>query len=608
MMKSVSQFLYTGNNWRTITCSVLLSLIFLSYIPLIASLFHLDFYLLVDRVIYLNQFKNDSVFTTFGVVFTSILFSLWIFFSMESKSGRIASFIVGSLILGGILLSQLLSSGLLLLQLISIFSLPFIVVLIAGKAIIREDFGLWTKNRLAMNYLAILGCCLAMTSIYLSISRSVPISVDATANPWLLFYLTFSYLAPIMMFLCMFSVPINIVLRSILQRLRLANLTHLDLVSSQHYSIQFRYIIIFMALAIVVVSIPHFNPAREDHPNVSVDIIYYQEWLAKLQNSSDLNELLTHLFVELSGGDRSLTLLLMMPFANINPELTSQIIQIVMPTVLAPSLVLIIFFLTLELTRNPHLSLISSFLTVFSFQVLGGTYSGYYANWVGLIVMYLSLYSLIKYLRGHKTRLMLVSYVALAIVLMFVHSYTWSILIIFTSVFVIVLYFKRLINRRTIVTILIVLVILLVFDLAKGSLGLGRGAIGNNFFTIDRTGTGTEQIELRWSNLVRTVQVYIGGIYSNIFVLSTAFLGSILLYQKRLYGGIFVLVFMSLGVLPLFFGDREIIARFFYDIPFQIPAAVALYWFHRQGLVGTIIMISIIISIVAGSINITTNI
>src|ERR671918_1555502 len=121
MMKSVSQFLFTGNNWRTITCSVLLSLIFLSYIPLIAYLFHLDFYLLVDRVIYLNQFKNDSVFTTFGVVFTSILFSLWIFFSMDSKTGRIASFIVGSLILGGIMLSQLLASGLLLLQLISIF-------------------------------------------------------------------------------------------------------------------------------------------------------------------------------------------------------------------------------------------------------------------------------------------------------------------------------------------------------------------------------------------------------------------------------------------------------------------------------------------------------
>lgn len=371
-MKSVSQFLFRGNNWRTITCSVLLSLIFLSYIPLIASLFHLDFYLLVDRVIYLNQFKSDSIFTTFGVVFTSILFSLWIFFSMDSKSGRVALFIVGSLILGGIMLSQLLASGLLLLQLISIFSLPFIVVLIAGKALIRQDFGLWTKNRLALNYLAILGCCLAMISIYLSTSRSVPISVDTTANLWLLFYLTFSYLAPIMMFLCIFSVPINIVLRSILQRLRLTNLTHLDLVSNQQHSIQFRYIIIFMALAIVVVSIPHFNPAREDHPNVSVDIVYYQEWLAKLQNSSNLDELLTQLFVELSGGDRSLTLLLMMPFANINPELSSQIIQIVMPAVLAPSLVLVIFFLTMELTRNPYLSLISSFLTVFSFQVLGG--------------------------------------------------------------------------------------------------------------------------------------------------------------------------------------------------------------------------------------------
>ncbi len=141
-----------------------------------------------------------------------------------------------------------------------------------------------------MNYLAILGCCLAMISIYLSTSRSVPISVDTTANPWLLFYLTFSYLAPIMMFLCIFSVPINLVLRSIVQRLRLTNLIHLDLVSSQHYSIQFRCVIIFMALAIIVVCIPHFNPAREDHPNVSVDIVYYQEWLAKLQNSYNLHE------------------------------------------------------------------------------------------------------------------------------------------------------------------------------------------------------------------------------------------------------------------------------------------------------------------------------
>jgi hypothetical protein len=140
-------------------------------------------------------------------------------------------------------------------------------------------------------------------------------------------------------------------------------------------------------------------------------------------------------------------------------------------------------------------------------------------------------------------------------------------------------------------------------------LGLGPGAIGRDIFTIERTGTGAEQVEIRWSNLVRTVQVYVGGIYGNMFLLSIAFMGSILLYYNKMnYSMPFILVFLSLGILPLFFGDREVMSRVMYDIPFQIPAAVSLFWFARHGVVGTIFGIAIATSTVAASIRIATNI
>jgi hypothetical protein len=149
-----------------------------------------------------------------------------------------------------------------------------------------------------------------------------------------------------------------------------------------------------------------------------------------------------------------------------------------------------------------------------------------------------------------------------------------------------------------------------IFDLAKSSTGIGQGALGRNLFTLERTGSGLDQFENRWSNLVRTVQVYAGGIYGNPFFLSIAFLGSILLVynSKKEYTSQFVLIFLSLGILPLFFGDREILARITYVIPFQIPAAMAIFWIQRHGILGMAISIALVLSIMAGSIRIATNI
>jgi hypothetical protein len=45
---------------------------------------------------------------------------------------------------------------------------------------------------------------------------------------------------------------------------------------------------------------------------------------------------------------------------------------------------------------------------------------------------------------------------------------------------------------------------------------------------------------------------------------------------------IFLIIFLSTGIIPLFVGSWGIQARVFYDVPFEIPAAIALYYISRR--------------------------
>ena len=70
------------------------------------------------------------------------------------------------------------------------------------------------------------------------------------------------------------------------------------------------------------------------------------------------------------------------------------------PLVLTPLLILVTFFLAREITSNDRISIISCFLTAISFQTLIGIYSGFYANWIALILGYFGFILLIRCLRS----------------------------------------------------------------------------------------------------------------------------------------------------------------------------------------------------------------
>jgi hypothetical protein len=65
-------------------------------------------------------------------------------------------------------------------------------------------------------------------------------------------------------------------------------------------------------------------------------------------------------------------------------------------------------------------------------------------------------------------------------------------------------------------------------------------------------------------------------------------------------------VFLSLGILPVLFGDKIVQSRVIYDIPFQIPAAMALtYIFNSR--TGKLITITIALSLLSIAVYTMTN-
>jgi hypothetical protein len=92
---------------------------------------------------------------------------------------------------------------------------------------------------------------------------------------------------------------------------------------------------------------------------------------------------------------------------------------------------------------------------------------------------------------------------------------------------------------------------------------------------------GIEQFSQRWIILAETIQIYVGGQFSNFIILGLCLYG-LFMFNLRKTSSIFIVIFLSIGILPLYFGDWLIQVRVIYNIPFQIPAAIALTHLTRQ--------------------------
>jgi hypothetical protein len=127
----------------------------------------------------------------------------------------------------------------------------------------------------------------------------------------------------------------------------------------------------------------------------------------------------------------------------------------------------------------------------------------------------------------------------------------------------------------------LVLSVTVIIDIARITITGASSSGLQEAIYIANFGLNSSEFSQRWENLTFATQIYVGGIFSNfvIFVLGIYWL---IRSNLRESYNLFIIVFMSICIIPLFVGDELIQARIFYDIPFQIPAAIALSYLMRN--------------------------
>ncbi len=593
-----------GNTRLSIITSAALALVSFFYIYTLGSYFKISIYILQNRVIY-DTFFNFYIINKYAdhlIIVSGTV--LWLALSIRGK----ARFITPA-IYSGIVALAATTQLYALLDISVLMSAPIITsFLLYNKFAIKNILNI-NKN-LSINYLAIIGIAIAILSIVISLVPpffSIQLESIPIRNYAYDIFLFFSSFSPVVIFLLVNCFPVKLLLKEFKTGILKIKDNGIDLLFFNN-SIKSRtkiiYLSFFMLLSVTMVLIPHQPTINKDNQQIGADTGDYINWIKKLLQSSDLGEFIRQAFVTIAEGDRPLTLILLFIITTIVGSDLFYTIDNIVPMILGPILVLVVYLLTRELTSNDITSLLASFLTTVSFHTLIGIYAGFYANWFAIIIGYLSFLFLVRFLKTSSI-INLTIYSALVVLLLFSHVYTWSVLAVVTGIFLAVLISLNYYPKRRMIFLLLVVLSSVVIDVSRMTITGSGGGIERDI-EIANEGLNLEQFALRWSNIIDTTQIYFGSQFSNFIILG---LGLYWLFHFSLREpyNILMVIFLSVAIISLFFGDWLVQSRILYNIPFQIPAAIALTYIKKRANGGNIILLSICILLIAMSIRAVSN-
>jgi len=586
-----------GVNPLLITASVLLVFLSFFYLFTISSHFQIDVTHLENRVtsdskfnIYVIEKNIDHAILLLGTI-------LWLALCVVGKLRIVSSAIFTVIVSIGILV------GTSFMDVVSLASLPIVILfLVYGRLTSKKILNISTD--LSRNYFAVFGIMFSFASILSSFM--VPYFIQAksisTHNFIYEIFILSSVLSPFLIFFLIIFSPVKLLLKRLsfaaFKNKNRIDINDIDIIKSKT---KILYLSLFMFLSMMLVLVPHQPTIDNNSPQVGSDTMAYVIVLNKLMQVHDTDEFIKDVFVIKTSGDRPLTTMFFYTVVKIVP---SDIFSIVdhMSLILAPVLVLSIFFLTREFTSNDTASLFASFLTVVSFHTINGIYSGIYANWLALIFGYVSFVFLIRFLKipNKKNLAMFLIFIML---LLFSHVYTWTILIMCMGIFLTILYRMNFFQRKSIFLLFLVIFSSVAIDLTRSYITGVSGGLERDI-GIASGNIGFVQLDYFWTNLTETVRHYGGGFFGNFIILA---LGLIWIIRSNSYklSSIFLLVFLSIAVIPLLFGGETILSRVLYNIPFQIPAAIALTLIKKT--YGPLMVTSICIWLLAVSIETVSN-
>ena len=607
----------SSSNRISIATSASFVLISLFYAYSVASYLNVLTYPFLNRIIY-YEFFHSFIFSQF--IDHIIIISLTAAWFVLSAMGKLR-LILPAIYCGGLTLLTLATGAHVLFDITILLSMPAIIVLlILNRFLDQKRLKILNNksNTLLINYFAIAGTVIGIIGLFIYLIPLFYVSRYLTyiRNYEYDLYLLLSNFSAVLLLLLLSCLPLKIFMKefkmTVIQRTRRIDNTRFIVTNNDDYDndsvnskYKYIYISLFMLLSLVIALIPHQPQINPNGQQIGVDTDYYVNWINALSHATDYRDFFHQAFVVQSFGDKPLVLIFLFTITKFLNVADPFFILEHVTMILGPLLVLVTFYLTREMTSNDKQALLASFLTSISFQVTVGIYAGFYANWFALIIGYLSFLFLVRSLKYSSSNQNLTIFSVLIIVLLFTHVHTWSVLVAVMSVLLIVMIKVKQYSKRRTALLLIILLSSVIFDVVRTSMTGSMTGIEKDIEFAKATGTGIEQFALRWSNLTRSVYSFLGGQFSNFIIFS---LGLYWAFQSntRDISTKFLMIFMSIGLIAFLIGDYRVQARIFYDIPFQIPAALALssLWKSQRG---SLIAIPICIWLVSLTIRAVSN-
>jgi hypothetical protein len=585
---NIAKVLGIGNSYSNIIASFAIALVSFFYVFTISSYFKVSIFILENRVIYIDTFDKYVINQYFDHILIAAGVVIWFLLSIRGN-GR---FYISS-IYGGLTIVGLMFEFEILIDVIALSSIPVVVSLLIYNKLASRKKIVYADSNLMLNNIAIIGAITGMVGIILSLELllSIPLSSYMRNYAYDIFVL-FSTLSPVLMFLMIFCFPVKLIINEFKHRI-VKSKNKKD--TNNHHNIASSFFLridtvrlrtkvicltIFVLLSISLAIIPHNPTINKNNQEIGVDTHYYVDWIGPLIRSNNTQEFFHQAFVvQGHQGDRPIALIFLFAIVKLIDSHNASYIIDHVPLIFGPALVLVVYFLTRELTSNDVSSLFASFLTAVSFQMLIGIYAGFYANWLALVIGYSSAIFLFRYLKMSKQRDLIV-YGFLLVAVLLTHVYTWTILVFVFATFLAVMLATNNYRRQTIALLLLVTLASVVIDAARISLTDSISGIVQDT-EIATESTGLQEFNQRWNTLTETIQIYVGGQFSN-FILIVLGLYWLVLSNLRKASDIFLIIFITTALLPLFVGNWHLQVRVLYNIPFQIPAAIALAYMNNR--------------------------
>jgi hypothetical protein len=570
------------------------------YLYFVGSFFRITIYPLINRTIVYTVFEEHIINQHLDYIIIIIATASWFLLSVNNRAIRYYF----SIAYGAGITLALISPDAIVFDIITLLSLP----LISSVMLYYYYYHKGQKNvlnfnaKLTLRYISLAVIAISAIGIVLPVLDVFLIpnfDLSAENNPANELFLLLSSFSNIYIFLLVFCLGVKVLYREVLRLLKLDLKEDIPQTLSYTYEqnrlktqTKIGFLILAMILSIVLALIPQHPLINKDNQLIGSDTPSYVTWIGELAKSKNVSDVVYQAFVSQgNNGDRPLSLIfLFLVYQVAGLEVIEHF-----PIILGPGIVLAFYLLTLELTRNEKIALIAAFFGAVSLHTLTGIYGSLYANWLGLIVGYISIAFLFRYLRSGRLSDIVV-FSILLIGVLFTHVYTWTVLAAVSGTFLVVMLLVVLWNKkkkrdknsnisnhftkRRIIWLLVAILLSIVVDVTRVSLTSSSGGVEQDI-QLAGTNFGLEQFNMRWRILHATAHESFGGVFSNFIILILA-LFWVLKSNMRNPGTVFLMIFLSVGLLPLYIGSLTLQTRLFYDIPFEIPAAIALYYISTR--------------------------